>query len=147
METCFPSPFGTSFPTLENEVSSEFFYPNASIDFALCDQNKPIVVRSTLLQFRLDGPFGQFRNFQRKSRKNGFFGRLETQNCRNEDFWRKTRAFIILAPLRNDFILRFQVNGMCPEEFSVKKKMKKNLCCLQSTQSMFEHPNLNLYEK
>ena len=34
----------------------------------------------------------QFRSFHRKSRKNGFFGRLENQNCRKEDFWRKNTA-------------------------------------------------------
>ena len=66
-------------------------------------------------------PFGQFRSFQRKSRKNSFFGRLENQNCRKEDFWQKTRAFIILVLLKHGFISRIELNGVCPGNFPVRK--------------------------
>ena len=36
--------------------------------------------------------------------------------------WSEEALQVILGLLRNGFILRFQVNGVCPEEFSVKIK-------------------------
>ena len=35
------------------------------------------------------GPFGQFHSFQRESRKNGFFGRLETQTAEKSTFGKR----------------------------------------------------------
>ena len=45
------------------------------------------------------------------------------------DFWQKTGAFIILAPLRNDFILRFKLNGVCPKDFSMRKNDRQAEAC------------------
>ena len=39
---------------------------------------------------------------------------------RKEAFGQKTRAFIVSAALRNDVILRFKLNGVCPEGFHEK---------------------------
>ena len=95
----------------------------------------------------LGGPFGQFRNFQCKSRKNGFFGGLENLNCRKGDFWRKTRAFIILATLTNALVVRFEVNGVCPEDFSMRRNCRKFMSLVIDLNRYFELVNLNFYEK
>ena len=109
--------------------------------------NRRIMVRSILPAAPPGRPFGRFRSFQRKSRKNGFFGRLEAQNCQKEDFWRITRAFIIQAPLRNGFIVRFQQDGVCPGKFSVEENVEKFMLIAIDLNPHVGHPNLNLNEK
>ena len=54
-----------------------------------------------------------------------FFGRLENQDCRKEDFWQKTRALIILVLLKYGFISRIELNGVCPGNFPVRKNVEK----------------------
>ena len=69
-----------------------FWAHNSRIDWINIDYVNPTCQHHVVVC--CNGPFGQFRSFQRKSRKNGFFGRLETQNCRKEDFWRHSLYYL-----------------------------------------------------
>ena len=60
----------------------------------------------------------------KRFRKNDFFKTVWRIKTAERDFWQKTRALFILAPLRNDFILRFKLNGVFSEDFSRKKYRK-----------------------
>ena len=107
-------------------------------EFPTGSSTERLLVRTTLPADPLEaGPFGQFRSFQHKSRKNGFFGRLENQNCRKEDFWQKTRAFIFSALLKYGFVSRIELNGVCPGIFPVRKNVEKIYVACNRPQSMF----------
>ena len=106
------------------------------------------MVRSTLpAASALAGPSGQFAAFNANLEKMVFSAVWRLKTAEKRSFGEKPRALIILTPLRNDFILRFQVNGVRPEEFSVKKKCRKFLLLVVHLNRCFEHPNLNLYQK
>ena len=77
------------------------------------------------------GSFAAFRLSAQISKK-WFFGRLETQNCRKEDFWQKNTRFCYLSSSELCLHFRIEPNGVCSEAIVMRKKLYKNLCCLQS---------------
>ena len=58
-------------------------------DSTCCVSRVDRVAKHSPCSSALGGPFRQFRSFQRKSRKNGFCGGFEAQNCPQEDFREK----------------------------------------------------------
>ena len=64
-----------------------------------------------LWHYMSGGPFGQFRNFQRKSRKMVFLAVWRIKTAEKRTFGKNTRSNCLSSTLR------FEVNGVCPETF------------------------------
>ena len=124
-----------SFPCEKQLLSAFFFYSAYKHDSAtfcwfsssICFGGRRVLSTPSCDQWEQATQVSQLST--QISKKMAFFAGLEN-NCQKEDFRQKTRAFIVLAPLRNDLILRFEVSGVCPEDFTMRKKCRKTFMSL-----------------